>query len=240
MKSKKDFEYFENLKPDLGLVVGWNRLIPSDIIKTFKYGMLGLHGTPYGLPKGRGRSPVIWTLVLGEKKYYYYLFEITENIDDGPIYSEKIIDITEFDDNSTFYKKLVVLGSEQLNAVVPKIFDYSIKPFSQPDGKATYFPKRGFKDGEIDWSKSTIDIYNIIRAITSPYPCAHTYLNGQIFHIIKAIPFSKKLFIAKNPGDICILYEDGEFVAKTGDGTLLVKKYIPAEKLVNVKSFDKR
>ena len=71
LKSETDENFFKSYNGNLGIVIGWNRLIPLSIIKSFKYGILGFHGTPYGLPKGRGRSPVIWSIVLGEKKYHF-------------------------------------------------------------------------------------------------------------------------------------------------------------------------
>ena len=225
LKSLEDINFFQKYQGDIGLVLGWNRLIPKEIISQFSICILGLHGTPYGLPKGRGRSPVIWTLVLGERKYHFYLFKISEGVDDGPIFSEQILDINIFDDNNSFYKKLIISASYQINEIIPKIISNSIQPMEQPSGVPTYFPKRTFADGEIDWNKSTEEIYNLIRAITHPYPCAHTYNGNDIIYIIEAVPFSSKLFSDREVGEVCSVFEDKQFVLKTIDGTLLVKKY---------------
>ena len=225
LKSQTDEDFFKNYKGDLGIVIGWHRLIPPNIIKTFKYGIIGFHGTPYGLPKGRGRSPVIWSIVHGEEKYHFYLFLLREGVDDGPIYFEKILDINNYDSISSFNQKIAIVAASMLNEVVPKIFKGEIIPFQQKDEEASYFPKRGFEDGKIYWNKPSIEIYNLIRALSEPYPCAHTYLNDKIIKIIEAQPFSTTLFDSEEPGHICAIFANGQFVVKTCDGSLLVKKY---------------
>jgi len=225
LKSKTDEEFFKNYKGDLGVVIGWNRIIPLSIIKSFKFGIIGFHGSPYGLPKGRGRSPVIWSIVLGEKKYHFYLFQLNEGVDDGPIYLEKVLDINNYDTISSFYQKIAVAAASMLNEVVPKIFNGEIIPYPQKTEDASYFLKRGFEDGKIFWNKSSMEIHNLIRALTEPYPCAHTYLNDKIVKIIEAQPFSTTLFDSEEPGYICTIFANGQFVVKTGDGSLLIKKY---------------
>ena len=225
LKSQTDEEFFKNYKGDLGIVIGWNRIIPLKIINTFKFGIIGFHGTPYGLPKGRGRSPVIWSIVLGEKKYHFYLFQLDEGVDDGPIYLEKVLDINNFDTISSFYQKISVVAASMLNEVVPKIFNGEINPYPQKNEEASYFLKRGFSDGKIFWNKSSVEIHNLIRALSEPYPCAHTYLNDKIVKIIEAQPFSTTLFDSEEPGYICTIFANGQFVVKTGDGSLLIKKY---------------
>ena len=225
LKSETDENFFKSYNGDIGIVIGWNRLIPLNIIKTFKYGIVGFHGTPYGLPKGRGRSPVIWSIVLGEKKYHFYLFQLTEGVDDGPIYSEKIIDINSFDTIVSFNEKIAIVAAEMLNEVVPKIFNGKVQPVHQEEGDTTYFPKRNFNDGKIFWDKTSEEICNLIRAITEPYPCAHTHINDKVVKILDAQPFSSNLFLKKNPGEICTVFDNGHVIVRTGDGTLLIKKY---------------
>lgn len=224
LKDPADHAFFQEYAGDLGLVVGWNRLIPPEVIGTFKYGCLGLHGTPLELPRGRGRSPVIWTLALGFSKYNFYLFKLGAGADDGPIYDKVTVDVTEFDTSPTVYAKLIVAAALMLDRTVPKILAGTIQPTPQPSTKPVYFRARGMKDGEIHWRRSTRTTYNLIRAITTPYPCAHTHLDGQCIKIIRAIPFSQALFQDKLPGEVCAVFADGQFVVKTGDGTLLVQQ----------------
>lgn len=227
LNSDSDISFFNNYSGDIGIVIGWNRIIPDEIIASFKYGIVGLHGSPYKLPKGKGRSPAIWSIVLGEKMYYYYLFQMTAGVDEGAIWNEKEIEINDFDDINSLYKKLAILASDMINSTVPRIINGTAESRPQPSGQSTYFNKRTFVDGEINWGEETMTIYNLIRAITEPYPCAHTYLDEKIIYIKRAIPFSNKLYLKMNPGEICHIFEDKSLVIKTKDGTILVTEYEP-------------
>ena len=40
----------------------------------------------------------------------------------------------------------------------------------QDDSQATYFGGRKPEDGRIDWTQTTRQIFNLIRAVTDPYP----------------------------------------------------------------------
>ena len=85
MKNESDSLFFENEKFDLLIVCGWQRLIPENILKTLKIGGIGSHGSSELLPKGRGRSPVNWSIIEGKTKFISQLFLLTPGIDDGDI-----------------------------------------------------------------------------------------------------------------------------------------------------------
>ena len=89
-------------KFDLVIPGGWQRLFPSKILSTLSIGSLGLHGS-YLLPKGRGRSPMNWSLIEGKCIVYYASFVNPGS--DGDIIEIQDFDITEFDDIETMYFK---------------------------------------------------------------------------------------------------------------------------------------
>ena len=105
LKSKKDANFFYQNKFDLLLQGGWQRLFPKDIIQSLKIGAIGLHGSSDKLPKGRGRSPMNWSLIEGKKRFLMHLFMIKPGVDDGGIIAIDDFDITLFDDIETLYFK---------------------------------------------------------------------------------------------------------------------------------------
>jgi len=52
----------------------------------------------------------------------------------------------------------------------------------------SYFGGRKPEDGRIDWNKSAVQIYNLIRGVTHPYPGAFTELQGEKLIIWSAWP----------------------------------------------------
>ena len=59
---------------------------------------------------------------------------------------------------------------------------------SQDPERATYFPPRIPKHGKIDWSESADNIYNLVRALTYPYPGAYFYYRRKKMLIVIAKP----------------------------------------------------
>ncbi len=224
LKTKQDLEWFKENRFDLGFVLGWNRLIPDEVIKTFKIGIFGFHGTPFDLPIGRGRSPSIWSMVLGYKEFNLHMFKVDEGVDSGDIIDVDKLEINETDDIKIFHYKTSVAVYEMIVRNLDRLIDgYIGKP---QKGIPVYFRKRTEKDGRINWKLPTRMIYNLIRAITKPYPGAWTVYKGEKIRIWKAYPFSKKLFKNRKVGEVCAVFEDS-FVVKTGDGTLIVREWEP-------------
>jgi methionyl-tRNA formyltransferase len=52
----------------------------------------------------------------------------------------------------------------------------------------SYFGGRKPADGLIDWTRSAVGIYNLIRGVTHPYPGAFTYLDGKKVLVWQAWP----------------------------------------------------
>ncbi len=219
LKSSEDLEFFSSNIFDIGLILGWNRLIPSKIINTFTHGIIGFHGTPFGLPKGRGRSPAIWSIVLGYDTYFYHAFKVQPGIDDGPIYVTKAIRIESYDNIRTFYLKLsYVLKDMALEAMEKLISGYQGLP---QVGTPIYFRKRDEKDGYIRWELGAWRVYNLVRAITHPYPGAWTWYKGEKIRIWWGVPFKE----AKGaPGEVIAVFDEG-FLVGCGEDSFLVVEY---------------
>src|SRR3989344_94606 len=94
-------------------------------------------------------------------------------------------------------------------------------------GKAIFLPQRKPQDGFIDWSSSSTEIYNFIRAQTAPhFQSAFTIYNGKKLFILEADVEHK--YVAKNedkPGKIVSFSNKGDdLLVNTGTSGLIVKK----------------
>jgi methionyl-tRNA formyltransferase len=210
---------------DLLIVVGWNRLIPKKILKLFPLGAIGIHGSSELLPKGRGRSPINWSIIEGKKKFMTQLFFLDEGADAGNIIDFFEFNITEMDDCKTVYYKNAMTAVILLERHLFSILNNKVK--SQPQiGKPTFYPKRTPADGIIDWSKDCFVIYNLVRAVTHPYPGAFGHIGKNKVMIWRAHPFDFKIDDSnKAPGEVVEVFPDKNFLVKTGNGLLLVTEY---------------
>ncbi len=63
---------------DIGISMGWQRLIPPSVLDAFRYGIYGFHGNCGYLPFGRGRSPLNWSIILGDTRFNLNMFRYDE------------------------------------------------------------------------------------------------------------------------------------------------------------------
>lgn len=177
-------EELKQLKPDIGFAVGWYHMIPSYIRDIFPYGVLGIHASL--LPELRGGAPLNWAILLNKKKTGISLFQLTDGVDDGPLYGQKEFPIY----STTTVTDLVNLcESSSLELIENCLKQIKNKDFSliEQTGTPTYCLQRIPEDGQILWSQYDSDyVDRLVRAATRPYPGAFTYYNGILVRIWKA------------------------------------------------------
>lgn len=226
LKSEEDQAMLLPLKVDLLLVMGWQRLIPAWWLNALSIGAFGMHGSSVPLPHGRGRSPLNWSLIQGKSIFYTHLFKYEPGVDNGPVVGVQIFDITPFDTCLTLHFKNTVAMIQLCAKYAPVLCTGIATLTPQPAEGASYYPKRTAEDGLLCWEDQTAQIYNLIRAVTEPFPGAFTFLDDDPTRkviIWRAIPFDTHLqWPGSVPGQILEVFSGGEAVVKTGDSTLLV------------------
>ena len=216
-----------DLDIDLIITSAWQRLIPEWLICHCRIGAIGCHGSAVGISGGRGRSPQNWALICGRDKFSISIFWLDTGIDSG-----KIIDTREFkyeliDDINTSYYKAGLYMAEMIieNLANGKIVNhYGIRQ-SEESG---YLPKRIASDGMIDWKRKCREIYDFVRALTIPYPCAFTMLNGFKIEVIrcKYIEAESVLLDHYNYGEIIMVLDSASFWVRCLDGIVEILEYI--------------
>ncbi|OGR84363.1 MAG: hypothetical protein A2901_02570 [Elusimicrobia bacterium RIFCSPLOWO2_01_FULL_54_10] len=182
--SEKWIRKVKYMAPDIIFSFYYRNLICEDILHTASYGAFNLHGSL--LPKYRGRAPVNWAIVKGEKETGLTLHHMVLKADAGDIVAQKKVAISREDTALTLFKKLVPLTGEILKETVPLIEAGKAPRVPQNHAMATKFPGRTPEDGRIDWTKSSEEIYNLVRAVTRPYPGAFADMDGRKLTIWKA------------------------------------------------------
>lgn len=219
-----DVAFFEALDADLMIVNGWNRIIPGEVLDTFSHGVLGNHGSAFGLPKGRGRSPLNWSLIEELDRFLLSIIRLDANVDAGAVAATRKFDINQFDTIQSLYYKVSLSIEEMLLDVIPPILRGEHE-FEDQEGEPTYYPKRTPDDGELHWGEPMDDIYNLVRAVTHPYPGAFTFHEGTRVDIWAVRPFSTDFAHDAAPGEIVAAFHTDEFVVSTPDGSVVVTEW---------------
>jgi len=178
--------------PDIIFSFYYRNMVKPPILDIPPAGCLNLHGSL--LPKYRGRCPINWVLVNGEKETGVTLHYMTPKPDDGDIVCQKKIIITENDTARSLHEKAAQTASIMLDEVLPRIKDGAAPREPQDHSKATYYGGRRPAHGEIDWSVSAKQVRNLVRAVTRPYPGAFSYVANQkcLFWAVSEAPYRRE------------------------------------------------
>jgi len=171
VKKIREFE------PDVLFSFYYRHLVQSPILEIPLKGCLNLHGSL--LPKYRGRVPINWVLVNGEKETGVTLHYMTPRPDDGDIVHQKQIPISENETARSLHEKAAAAASKMLDEILPRISDGSAPRAPQDHTAATYYGGRSPRDGEIDWTRSSTRVRDLVRAVTLPYPGAFSHVGDR-------------------------------------------------------------
>ncbi len=170
------------LHPDIIFSFYYRNLIPREILDIPGTGAFNLHGSL--LPLFRGRCPVNWVLIEGRARTGLTLHFMEEKPDTGDIVAQKAIDIAPEDTAHTLFLKMIREAGPLIREVLPALRDRTFTRTRQADlGPSSYFGGRKPEDGLISWQKDAVGVYNLVRAVTHPYPGAFTYLEGRKFYV---------------------------------------------------------
>jgi methionyl-tRNA formyltransferase len=225
LNSPETIELIHSLQPDAIFVFGWSQLVSKAILDIPPRGCIGTH--PALLPRNRGRHPLIWALLEGLEESGLTFFYLNEHGDSGDILWQKSFPISLYDDAGSLYDKIKMLATEAIRELLPQLENGTAPRVPQNDSEATYWRKRGQKDGEIVWEMPTMKIYNLIRALTRPYIGAHTYMAQKKMVIWRSrLPEGTVPVDASNvpPGTV-FAQRQTELDVRTGDEYLTVVEY---------------
>jgi len=183
--------------PDwIGRVRAWNpqiifsfyyrNMITEDILNIPRLGAFNMHGSL--LPRYRGRVPINWAVLHGEKETGVTLHYMVKSADAGDIVDQELIPIFADDTAQDVFSKAVKAARIVLERQIDDLITRTAPRLKQDESQATYFGGRTPEDGRIDWTQGVEKIYNLIRAVTHPYPGAFTDVHGKRLFIWWARP----------------------------------------------------
>jgi len=144
---------------------------------------------------------------------------MVKRADAGDIVDQEAVPIGPDDTALDVFHKVTVAARNVLERQINAIKAGTAPRVRQDESQATYFGGRRPEDGRIDWTQSAERIYNLIRAVTHPYPGAFTEYNGLRLFIWQAKPLGRG---EGKPGTV--LSTDPLRIA-TGSGSLEITRY---------------
>jgi len=177
-------EHIKGLAPQALFSFYYRHMLKQEILDIPSAGAFNLHGSL--LPAYRGRAPINWCLVNGEQQTGITLHQMTMRPDAGAIVAQQAVAIKEADTALTLHGKVRLAAKTLLDAELPKLRTGDISLTPQDESRASYYGRRTPADGELHWDKSARDLYNLVRAVTQPYPGAFSFAGDRKLTVWKA------------------------------------------------------
>ena len=173
LTQENDQSFFIKQAFDVGISVGWQRLIPAEILKSFKFGVFGWHGSGFRFPNGRGRSPINWTIRLGLKSVYHNCFRYSSGADTGDIYDVRKIEVDENDYIADVQKKALQHIFASAKNLLNDIRAENLVLKKQSDQPFISFPSLNEASGFLSLNLlSGEEAINITHSCSKPFPGA--------------------------------------------------------------------
>jgi UDP-4-amino-4-deoxy-L-arabinose formyltransferase/UDP-glucuronic acid dehydrogenase (UDP-4-keto-hexauronic acid decarboxylating) len=124
------------------------------------------------LPRYRGRAPANWVLVNGETETGVTLHRMVKRADAGAIVAQQPVAIERSDTALSLHGKLRIAATDLLRDTLPAMLQGKTSETPQDESKASVYGRRTPADGKLLWSKPAEQLFNLVRAVTQPYPGA--------------------------------------------------------------------
>jgi len=217
--------FFSENEFGLGISMSWQRLIPGEVLERFEHGVFGLHGGCGYLPFGRGRSPLNWAVVRGDTRFILNMFQYDEKADSPNVFANEMFAINPHDTIRTLQYKNVLVSRRLITKLLEAHKEGTIRVRRDSKDFDSWNGKRTAADGLMDFHARTRELYNLVRAVTKPFPGAFCYAGSEKVIVWSAHPFDEMLdFSMYAPGEI-IAVMDGKLIVRTLDGSLLIEEF---------------
>ncbi len=227
LKEENFRAFLEEMNPDIIVVVAYGRILPSYVLEYPKYGCINIHGSI--LPKYRGAAPIQRAILAGEPEMGVTIIKMAEGIDTGEMYAMASFPVSEADNFEVIHDKLAELGGKLVLQTMEALFNGTAVATPQDDALSSYAAKIEKTDRVLDFSTSTVEIVNKVRAF-APVPGAEAKLpSGKV-----KITAAKRIDEAPTgeAGTVASLSAKGAglLIINGTDGKIRIEKLIPEGK----------
>lgn len=174
------------LQPEIIFSFYYRDMICQEVLDIPRLGAFNMHGSL--LPKYRGRVPINWAVLYGETETGATLHYMVKRPDAGDIVDQQVVAIGPRETAQEVFLKVVTVARKVLERNLDAIKQGKAPRCPQDESHASYFGGRKLDDGRIDWRLDATRIFNLIRAVTHPYPGAFTEVDGRRLFIWWAEP----------------------------------------------------
>ena len=224
IKTEEFTAELERLQPDLIVVLAFGQILSQRILDIPPLGCVNVHASL--LPRYRGAAPIHWSIINGEKETGVTTMLMDAGLDTGDMLLKDKVTITEEMTTEELHDQLMAMGGKLLAETIDGLANGTITPEKQDDSISNYAGMLNKETGHIDWSKSAVEIHNLIRGLNS-WPVAWSMKDGKNYKFWRTKVENRNS--DKAPGTVVELRKNS-FCLATGEGLLEVLEIQPPSK----------
>ncbi len=229
-------EQLAAFNPEAIVVAAFGQLLPQAVLDIPRYGCLNIH--PSLLPKYRGASPVINTILAGDEFAGVSVMRLDAGMDSGPVFIKAQVPVLFNDTAESLTPRLFRAGAQMLLQILAELPSGNRMPELQNKVLASYTSEIDREAGKIDWQRTAAEIGRMVRAY-QPWPEAYTFWQGKQFIIKEALPLQGE---AKTvPGTVAALAQNAAgaaFAVATARGMLgVINLQVAGKKTMSSEQF---
>jgi methionyl-tRNA formyltransferase len=181
VKGRRFSRRIAELAPDLLVTAAFGRILGPSLLAVPRLGCVNVHASL--LPRYRGAAPISRAILAGEARSGVSIVRMVEELDAGPVYYTREVDIDPGETAGELSERLARLGAEALVEVVPRLGD--LEPVEQDPDEVSWAPMLEKSEGTIDWSRTAKELHDHVRGM-HPWPCAVTFLDRAPLKVHRA------------------------------------------------------
>ena len=147
---------------DIIFILSYHSLAPKEYLEKSKHNLV-IHQS--ALPKGKGWAPLFWQVLEGESKIPFTMIEANSKVDNGDIYMQEILELTNHELNEELRDKQAKMIMQMCVKFVNNYEQYKI-PVKQ-NGDESFYKKRDKKDSKLNIDKTIKDQFNLLRVVNN-------------------------------------------------------------------------
>ncbi|HYM83042.1 MAG TPA: methionyl-tRNA formyltransferase [Candidatus Dormibacteraeota bacterium] len=221
VRSADALERISALRPDVGVLADFGRIVPADLLDLPERGILNVH--PSLLPRHRGATPVAATILAGDEEAGVTVIVMDEGVDTGPIVAQESWPLLGRETAPALEAKAAELAAALVRRVVPAWLSGSIVSAPQPTEGGTLTRPFRRDDGRLDPTLPAARLERMVRAL-EPWPGTFVDTSAGRLGVLAAS------VVPSAPDDEAgrLVADHGGLALATSDGRLRLERVLPS------------
>lgn len=183
---RKEFDIQEELKklePDFFVTFAFGQILSQEVLDIPKYETINLHASL--LPRYRGANPIQRAIINGDKETGICTMITELGLDCGDICQKLVIPISDTMNCEELWNEIAEKSPKMIEETLERLKNKTLTPQKQCEDGVCMANKLTKEECLIDWTKTNIEIHNLIRGICR-CPSAYFLFNEKIIKVIES------------------------------------------------------